>query len=88
MYPSALALCSGEDSLNTVTYLRSLFFFLQKASGEEDMQLASPGGLLGRCSAPLSNAHETYTHLTNFGEGRGVPEQLFNHLSPLHPFQN
>lgn len=63
-------------------------FFLQKASGEEDMQLASPGGLLGRCSAPLSNAHETYTHLTNFGEGRGVPEQLFNHLSPLHPFQN
>lgn len=31
-------------------------FFLQKASGEEDMQLASPGGLLGRCSAPLSNA--------------------------------
>lgn len=87
MYPSALALCSGEDSSNTVTYLRSLFF-LQKAAGEEDMQLASPGGLLGRCSAPLSNAHETYTHHTNVGEGRGVPEQLFRHLSPLHPFQN
>lgn len=65
----------------------SLFFFAESFWGR-GYAAGKSGWLTGEMLCAFEQCPETYTHLTNFGEGRGVPEQLFNHLSPLHPFQN